>query len=155
MTLSFSCNQMCLFHVNSAWMILCKFLASNCAIFPNTNLVEIILPQSLDRFWTVVYSKFFMVNWMGSMTERIQSSGMIKCECIRCIFISSQISSFCDCQTKFSKFPINPHWVKRFLTKFTFASATSYEGNRASKTVVNIYANFLFLSSPKVLPDNA
>ena len=146
---------MCLFHVNSAWMILCKFLASNCAIFPNTNLVEIILPQSLDRFSTVVYSKFFMVNWMGSMTERIQSSGMVKRECIRCIFIPSQISSFCDRQTKFSKFPINPHWVKRFLTKFTFASATSYEGNRASKTVVNIYADFLFLSSPKVLPDNA
>ena len=59
-------------------MILCKFLAFNCAIFPNTNLIEIISPQSLSRFGGVLYGKSFMVNWMDSIIERIRSTGMVK-----------------------------------------------------------------------------
>ena len=66
-------------------MILCKFLAFNCAIFLNTNLVE-ILPQSLSKFGAMVYGKFFMVNWMDTIIERIQSIGMVKRECIRFVF---------------------------------------------------------------------
>ena len=54
-----------------------------CAIFLNTNLVEIILPQSLGIFGAVVYGKFFMMNWMDSITERIRSTGMVKREYIR------------------------------------------------------------------------
>ena len=101
-------------HVNSARIILCKFRAFNCTIFPNTNLVEkIILPQSLHRFGAVVYGKSFMVNWMDSIIERIRSTCMIKRKCIRFIFIPSQISYFCDC-----------HWVKLFLIN----SASSFEG---------------------------
>ena len=73
-------------------MILCKFRAFNCARFLNANLVEkIILPQSLDRFGAVVYGNFFMVNWMDSIIERIWSTGMVKRECIRFIFIPSQV----------------------------------------------------------------
>ena len=85
-------------HINSACVNLCKLRAFNCAIFPNTNLVvKIFLPQSLNIFGAVVYSNFFMVNWMDSIIERIWSTGMVKRECIRFIFILSQVSSFCGC----------------------------------------------------------
>ena len=77
-------------------------IAFNCVMFPNTNLVEITLPQSLDRLRAVVYHKIFIVNWMDSITERIRSSGMVKRKCNRFIFIPSQISSICGCQTDFS-----------------------------------------------------
>ena len=87
MALSFSCNRIRLTsYVTSAWMILCKLLAFICAIFPNTNLVEIILPQSLGRFGAVVYGRFFMVNWMDSIIERIRSTGIVKREYIRSVF---------------------------------------------------------------------
>ena len=59
-------------------MILYIFLVFNCAMFPNTNLVEIIFPQSFDRFRAVAYGKFFIVTWMDSITERIRFSGMVK-----------------------------------------------------------------------------
>ena len=75
LALLFSCNRKSLPHVNSAGIILCKFLAFNCAIFPNTNLV---VAQSLDRFDAVVHSNIFMVNWMDSIIEGIQSIGMVK-----------------------------------------------------------------------------
>ena len=120
-------------HVNSAWIILCKFLILNSAIFPNTNLVEIILPQSLDRFGAVVYGKFFMVNWMDSVIARILSTGMVKRECIRFIFIPSWISSFSGCQTVFSEFIIIHyiiHWVKLFLTNSASSRAKSLRGVR-------------------------
>ena len=66
MALSFTCNRMHLHHVYSTCMFLGKFLAFNCVIFHNTNLVEIILLQSLDKFRTLEYGKFFMMNWMDS-----------------------------------------------------------------------------------------
>ena len=62
------------------------FLVFNCAMFPNTNLVEIISLQSLDRFRAIVYCKFFIVTWMDSIIERIRLSGMVKREFIRFIF---------------------------------------------------------------------
>ena len=60
-------------------MILCKFLAFDCAAFPNTNLVEINLPKSLDRLQAVLYDKFFVMKWMDSIIERIRSSGYMLC----------------------------------------------------------------------------
>ena len=45
-------------------------------MFPNTNLVEIIFPQSLERFRAVVYGKFFIATWMDSIIERIRFSGI-------------------------------------------------------------------------------
>ena len=59
LALSFSCNRMRLSHVNFTFIILCKFLAFSCGIFPNTNLVQIILSQSLDRFGAVAFGKLF------------------------------------------------------------------------------------------------
>ena len=53
-------------HVNSAYMFLGKFLAFDCVIFHNMNLLEIILLQSLDKFRALEYGKFFMMNWMDS-----------------------------------------------------------------------------------------
>ena len=47
------------------------FLVFNCAMFPNTNLVEIIFPQRFDRFRAVVYVKFFIDTSMDSVIERI------------------------------------------------------------------------------------
>ena len=82
-------------------MILYIFLVYNYAMFPNTSLVEIIFPQSLDRFQAVAYGKFFIVTWMDSIIERIRFSGMVKRAFIRFIFISGQISSFCGCQLTF------------------------------------------------------
>ena len=99
-------------------MILYIFLVFNCAMFPNTNLVEIIFPQSFDRFRAVVYGKFFIVTWMDSIIERIRFSGMVKREFIRFIFIPSQISSFCGCQTDFSEFIVKTHRVKLFPTNY-------------------------------------
>ena len=127
MALLFSCNQMRLFYVNSAWMILYIFLVFNCAMFPNTNLVEIIFPQSLDRFRAVIYGKFFIAIWMDSIIERIQFLGMVKPEFIRFIFIPSQISSSCGCQTDFSEFIITLHWVKLFLINSASSGARSNE----------------------------
>ena len=47
-------------------MFLGKFLAFDCVIFHNMNLLEIILLQSLDKFRALEYGKFFMMNWMDS-----------------------------------------------------------------------------------------
>ena len=90
-------------------MILHVFLVFNFVMFPNTNLVEIIFPQSFDRFRAVVYGKFFIVTWMDSIIEKTRFSGMLKREFIRFIFIPSQVSSFCGCQTDLSGFIIKPH----------------------------------------------
>ena len=128
MSMAFSCNRMRLSHFNSAWMILYIFLGFNCAMFPNTNLVEIIFPQSLDRFRAVAHGKFFIAARMNSIIERIRFSGMVKREFIRFILISSQISSICGCQTDFSEFIIKPHRVKLFLTNSASSSAKSNEG---------------------------
>ena len=70
-------------HVNCAWMILYIFLVFNCAMFPNTNLVEVIFPQSLDRFRAVVCDKVFIATWVDSIIEKIRFSGMVKREFIR------------------------------------------------------------------------
>ena len=59
----------------------------NCAIFADTYLVEIALPQSSDRFQALVYGQFFMENWMDSIIERTCFSGMVRHECIRFINI--------------------------------------------------------------------
>ena len=75
----------------------------------NSNLVEIIFPQSLDRFGAVIYCKCFIATWMDFIIERIPFSGMVNREFIRFIFIPSQISSFYGCQTDFSEFIIKPH----------------------------------------------
>ena len=72
------------------WFYGCALLLTfECAIFANTNSVEIenSLPQSLDRFRALVYGSFFMVNWMDSIIERICFSGMVRRECIRFIYI--------------------------------------------------------------------
>ena len=139
LTLSFSCNRVRLSHVNSAWIILCKFRDFNCAIFPNSNLVEeIILPQSLDRFEAVLYGKFVMMNRVDFVIERIRSTGMVKRECIRFILIPSQIN-FCGC-----------HWIKLFLTNSASSSAEG-GGGRDFETVVKICANFYSFLSPKLL----
>ena len=55
--LLFSCNQMRLPHVNSSgrFCVCALLLTFNSAIFANTNLVEITLPKSLDRFQALVY----------------------------------------------------------------------------------------------------
>ena len=85
-------------------------------------------PQSLGRFGVVIYGKFFMVNWMDSIIERIWFTGMVKRECIRFIFIPSQISSFCRCQTDFSEFIIIKQYsVKLFLTNSASSSTKSIE----------------------------
>ena len=120
MALSFSCIRMRLSsHVNSAWRILCKFLAFNCAIFLNTNVVEIILPQSLSRFGAVVYGIIFMVSWMDSIIERIRSTDG-----------KAWMHQIFGCQTDFSEFIIiiKPHWVKLFLTNFASSNAKFIEG---------------------------
>ena len=59
-----------------------------------------------------------MVNLMNSIIERIWFSGMVGRECIRFIYIlfPAKISSFCGCQTDFSKCIIKPHRVKLILT---------------------------------------
>ena len=85
-------------------MILYVFLVFNCAMFLNTNLVEITFPQDLDRFRAVVCGKFFIVTSMDSVIKRIPFSGMVKRESIR----SNQIGSFCGCQTDFEEFIIKP-----------------------------------------------
>ena len=144
-------------HVNSAWIILCKFFAFNCAIFPNTNLLEIILPQSLDRFGAVVWN-FFMVNWMDSLIERIRSIDMVKRECIGFIFIPSQISSFCGCQTDFLLI-LKPHWVKLFLTNSASSSATSIEeggvvGGKATQKPSSEYAHIFIPSFLQIFCKN-
>ena len=149
LALSLSCNRMRLSHVNST--SICKFLALNCAIFTNKNLVEITLPQNSDRFGAVVYGKFFIVNWIDFIIKRIRSTGMVKRECIRFIFISSQISSFCGCQTDFLEFIIiKPHWVKLFLTNSASSRAKFFErvGREAapkpsSKYVQTFISSFL------------
>ena len=57
MAVLFSCNQMRLSHVNSSgrFCVCALLLTFNCAIFANTNLGEINLPKSLDRFQALVY----------------------------------------------------------------------------------------------------
>ena len=64
-------------------MILYRFFVFNFAIFLNTNLVEINLPQSLDRFRAVVYGKLFIVTWIDSIIQRILFSDMVKLEFVR------------------------------------------------------------------------
>ena len=64
-------------------MILYRFFVFNFAIFLNTNLVEINLPQSLDRFRAVVYGKLFIVIWIDSIIQRIRFSDMVKLEFVR------------------------------------------------------------------------
>ena len=112
-------------------------------------------PQSLGRFGVVIYGKFFMVNWMDSIIERTWFTGMVKRECIRFIFIPSQISSFCGCQTDFSEFIIIKQYsVKLFLTNSASSSTKSIEreeGRGSSETVVNMYTNFYPLLSLKFL----
>ena len=49
------------------------------------------------------YGRFFIVAWVDSIIEKIRFSGMVKREFIRFIFIPSQVSSFCGCQTDFSE----------------------------------------------------
>ena len=64
-------------------MILYRFFVFNFAIFLNTNLVEINLPQSLDRFRAVVYGKLFIVTWIDSIIQRTRFSDMVKLEFVR------------------------------------------------------------------------
>ena len=64
-------------------MILYRLFVFNFAIFLNTNLVEINLPQSLDRFRAVVYGKLFIVTWIDSIIQRIRFSDMVKLEFVR------------------------------------------------------------------------
>ena len=123
-------------------MILHVFLVFNFVMFPNTNLVEIIFPQSFDRFRAVVCGKFFIVTWIASIINKIRFSGIVKREFIRFIFIPSRISSFCGCQTDFSEFLIKPHWAKLFLTNS--ASSTAKPGEREAPRPLSIYAQFLF-----------
>ena len=109
MALSFSCNWMRLSHVNSARIILCKFLAFNCTIFLNTNLVEIILPQSFEQIWSSGIWVFFMLNWMNAIIERIRSRGMVKRECsyqIYCACVTCK--KLCDCHFSFFFFSFFP-----------------------------------------------
>ena len=91
--LLFSCNQMRLPRVNSAWMVSCMCLPFNfyvklCNIwqheFNRSNFV-----QRLDRFHTLVYDYFFMVNSMDSIIKRIWFSGTVTRECTRFIYILS------------------------------------------------------------------
>ena len=124
-------------------MILYIFLVFNCTMFPNTKK---LFPQNLDRFRAVVCGKFFIVTWMDSIIERNRFSCMVKRAFIRFIFISSQISSFCGCQTDFSEFIVKPHWVKLFLTNFASSSVKSNEGEvpRPSSIYTQIFIPPLF-----------
>ena len=65
---------------------------------------------------------------MDSIIERTRFSGMVNCEFGRFIFIPSQISSFCSCQTDFSEFRSKPHWVRLPLMNSTSSTAKSSEG---------------------------
>ena len=79
-------------------MVFNLFLVFNCAIFPNRNLVEMILPQGLEQWYMV---NFFIATWMDSIIESIRFSGMVNSEFTRFIFIPSQISFFCGGLSEF------------------------------------------------------
>ena len=126
--------------VNCTWMVFYLFLVFNFAIFPNRNLVEMILPQGLDRFWAVVYGKFFynnldgFYNWDDSVF-RYGKSWIYK------IYFYSQ-------PDKFFLWWLIWIWVKLFLTNCTSSSANSNKGDAGKPLSINILFS-------KILKDRA
>ena len=119
------------------WFCGCALLLTfKCAIFANTNSVELTFRQIL-------------IMWIGWIP--IDRYGQVWMYKIYLYIIPSQISSFCGSQTDFSKFMIKPHWVKLFLTNsFSYVISQMRGEGRGYRTVVNKYADFLSLPLSKI-----